>query len=340
MLRPFDPSKVQFKRVLIKQVTFANNGTLSVIDESITNKEKLIRYDIGTALYTMWKKVHKITKYFVPTPGIIMLYNDIVIAVEKAPYGSDDTWEASMISTFNAIMDKIDSSGKDWYFDGQYIYSLVDGNITNAFISGNALTDDNAFKSIKVNSYALNFIGFNSSVFLEQRHCIGLRINDTITITPPIWLYLSSFNRRDLDTPLNNLSAVNDRMSVHLQFALSAGTQLSKAFGYKSIDALNLPQMMIQLSTINLTKLPREFKNTTDIGMPFLHCLAWLLGIGHKVNTLDELLIIKGLIKYLTSTGIFVKKELTQYDGIEQEIPLLSVDEILNPQGLVTYKVA
>jgi hypothetical protein len=98
---------------------------------------------------------------------------------------------------------------------------------------------------------------------------------------------------------------INSHLSVNLNFALKAGAEVGALFGYDAIQPLQLPRLMVELRTVNLPNIPNTVKSTYDIGVSFTHSLAWLLGMTRKADTLETLLVVRSLMKYLTQRGVF-----------------------------------
>lgn len=339
MLIKFDPSKIEFKRVKLKSLNTLS-GYLYLVDESITDKEKTIKYECPHTLVRTFKQTHKMSLYQVAQECCIMTYDNNIIAIEKAPIneryftgldGTDKLWTTNMETTYQRVLNMLDNN--DWYIDGSYLYSF--GNLTDAINKGTNLTDDGQFKSVQCEAIMINYIGINSEIYKETRSCLAFTTkNDITSITPPVWKSLTGIgnNNMNKDENLIGLSTQFDKvdvnMLVNLQFAISAGIALTKQFGYQSVEPLQLPKLMIQLKTVNLQSMPTEVKQTFDIGLKFTHAMAWLLGIGNKIDTYNEMLVLRKLFRYLTTTGIYRRNQLTEMFK-EIEIPLLTTEQAL-----------
>jgi len=63
---------------------------------------------------------------------------------------------------------------------------------------------------------------------------------------------------------------------------------------------------------VNLPNQPKHIKRTFDIGMPFTHAMAWLIGLGNRTQTLQSYRTIRSLLKFLTTQGVFFKQSLSE----------------------------
>jgi hypothetical protein len=113
-----------------------------------------------------------------------------------------------------------------------------------------------------------------------------------------------------------------------LQFAILAGINLTRIFGYRSIEPLQLPKLMKQLVTVNLQSIPKEIKQTFDIGMSVTQAYAWIMGLMLKVESLDDYVYMKRLLRYVSTTGTTKRTRLSDVLKVpEITIPLLSMDQ-------------
>lgn len=328
MLIKFDQSKVEFRYLKIKSVN-PMNGQLFFIDEKSTN-EKTIRYECPKSLARLFKETFKTSTYQIPHECCVMFYDNNVIALERSTLnqryvekldGSVDLWKPNMIHVYNKILNEIN---ENWYFDGQYLFSINNDPTID-------LDDNHQFKAVPVTSILLNYIGLVSEYLIETRHCLEFNAsNNTKVITPPIWKSLTSISSNKLKseelTSLNQFDKIDNKMAVNLQFAIIAGINLSKIFGYQVIEPLQIPKLMIQLKTVNLQSMSTELKQTFDIGMTFTQACAWLMGLSRDIKDFNDMLALKKMIRYLTTSGIYIRNKIDQVN-VQQNIPLLSIEE-------------
>lgn len=349
MLLTFDPTKVRFQKVKIKRVTTALGGSVSILDEAHfdkTGKERFHKIDIPMSLARMFKVKYKITQFMIPHEGVLMWYDDKVITIEKAIEnvrtiedfeGNRVVWTSNTERHYNQIQPLLTST--DWYFDGLYAYRFENG-IKQALKEGTVLDDNGMFRGVKVIAYHLTYLNFVSPL-LENRSCVAMVIDDnTYSISAPIWKSLDAKAALTNDdggddegneklSLISSFKGIDKSVSINLNFALRAAKDLADQFGYESIQPLQLPQMMIKLNTVNLPRMPKEVKKTTDIGLNFTHGLAWLLGLQHKAKTPQQYHTIRQLTKYLMTKGFFWKEKTNKKNLVKagvKNLPLFHVE--------------
>lgn len=349
MLFRFEPHDITFKKVKISNLSYSFGGTLTILDEdrSTPGHDVYKRYPIPLALARVFKDKYKLSKFLVPVEGCIMMYRGNVIAIEKAMFneryypdsnGELHEWMPTMESVFKKIKMMI-YSGK-WYFDGSFIYSFRDyahvvDDVDQAVHNGESLSIDDCFRSIHVDAIRITYVGYTEEVYIEDRQCLAYRAsNGEFSVSPPIWKSMSGLgnsnlkkksNENELIGLTNQFDKVDRIMAVNLNFALQAGNVLTKEFGYKSIEPLQLPKLMVQLKTVNLPRISQEVKQTIDIGMTFTQTMAWLLGMQKELTEYDQMLALRKLFKYLSIKGIYGRKSLTEIRVDESvAVPLLT----------------
>jgi hypothetical protein len=153
--------------------------------------------------------------------------------------------------------------------------------------------------------------------------------NGSYAVTSPLWATLVNIGENNMKKAtmeikggMTQFDKVDRNMIVSLQFAIYSGKMLSKVFGYHSLDFLQLPKLMIQLNTVNLPNVPVDIRNTFDIGIPFTQCMAHLLGLLRKCETLEEVCMMNKVIKYLSTKGIYSRKAISATHHTK-ELPLI-----------------
>ena len=335
MIFRFEPSMITFKKVKISNLSYSFGGTLTVLDEERTTPGHDVykRYPIPLALARVFKDKYKISKFLVPVEGCIMLYQGNVIAIEKSAFNeryytdSNDEikeWQPTMEAVFNRIKLMIYSG--NWYFDGSYIYSFRDHahkehDIKEAVMDGSPLTQDGKFRAVHVDAIRVTYAGYTADVYMEDRQCLAyVADNGDFSVSPPVWKQMSGLGNSNLkkkhnESELIGLTSQFDKvdriMAVNLNFAMTAGNILTKQFGYKSIEPLQLPKLMVQLRTVNLPRISQEIKQTFDIGLTFTQTIAWLLGMQKGLTEYNQMLALRKLFKYLSIKGIYARKSLS-----------------------------
>jgi hypothetical protein len=335
MLYKFDKSKVQIQRVRVKSLNSVS-GAINIIDESNTHKEKTKKLECSNVIARTFRTIYGVTNFQVPHECCIMMYDGTVIALEKAIInertytgidGSIKEWTPSMLSTFEKVLNLIDNDD-DWYIDGTYVYTFGT-TVRDAIENGDALHSEMNFKSVGCTAIMLNYIGYNDVVATESRNCLAYVANNgEYAISPPIWKSYGFVGGLGVteDGVADNLETADAKRLVNLQFAIIAGINVTRIYGYDSIEALQLPKLMIQLKTVNLQSLPQEVKETFDMGMTYTHALAWTLGLMKRVPSFEDMMYMKRLLKYLTSTG---SSSRVSVDVLMEpvRVPLMTMDQ-------------
>jgi hypothetical protein len=224
-----------------------------------------------------------------------------------------------MVGHFRQISAAIDHSNNTWYFDGRYVYAFAQRCVEETLAQGQLLSDDGSFRKVPTQTFDLNTLHSKNVLNIAERSCLGFvsKRGDYI-VSPPIWKNLDDVGATQLtkanssgmiddDTGLaiGKFDTINDTLSVNLNFALKAAGEVGKVFGYEAVEPLQLSRLMIELCTVNLPNVPKEIKSSYCTGMKFTHAIAWLLGLQRRADTLETMIMVRGLLKYLTKRGIF-----------------------------------
>lgn len=363
----FEVDKLTVEIVSLKSCTTALNGSIRIIDEEATKvdgKEIYKKINVPMAIIRAFQIRHKTSNYLKPVVTAIVLYNGHPVALERHPLGTigarfseglmgEREWTPDCLNNIIRFIEPLCMNSDEWYFDGKYIYHYPH-SIDDCVKGGEYLTKNGMFRAVEVSTIQLSNLDDRTKLEPVERTCLAF-VSSTgqYAITPPIWKNLSgvgssALGRTDAeDAELKyQFDAVDEHLSVNLAFALKAGKQIGELFGHEEIDPLKLPELMIQLQTVNLPNISKSVKQTYDIGMKFSHAMAWLIGMSNRIDTLDSYMVIRSLLKYLTTKGIFRKnmfnansvfktghdlesiQKMSKDDALESASNL-SVDEIL-----------
>lgn len=364
MLLPFEPSKIRFQNVKIKRVTTALGGSVSVLDEDHfekTGKEKFHKIEIPMSLARMFKVKYKVTQFIVPHEGLIMWYGDKVITIEKATTnerfsesfdGVVRKWNSNTEIHYNALFNSDFKDGLiDWFFDGLYVYNFHGEDLKGLVKRSKHLDEKGTFRAIPCEAIHFTYLNFKPAT-KESRNCVAVVIDDnTFSVSAPIWKILGNekaIKTNDVDDEdggknslISSFKGIDSQVAINLNFALRAAKELADQFGYESIQPLQLPKMMIQLKTVNVPRLPKEVKSTTDVGLKFTHGLSWLLGLQYQATTPQQVFTIRQMIKYLMTKGYFwkekTKKNRILVDSKDVSVPLYSVEQLEQMVSLTGY---
>lgn len=336
----FDKKLLTTEIILLKSVTTSLGGSITIIDadkSASTGKEETTRIEVPMATARAFIVATKnVTKYLKPVYVALARYDGMVIAMERHPLAGigqlfDDgpfglkRWEPKMEVNIRDIIDPL-VDGKDWYFDGRYMFSFATPDIDAEVRNGMFLTADGAFRKVNAQTVDLQELHSvaQSELGIEERNCLAfVTSRGDVAISPPIWKDLAGIGNHQLRHTTDDNEAAEDdsvtitryeespfdrvdsTMSVNLNFALKAGQEIGKMFGYEYVEPLQLSRLMIELHTVNLPNVPKQVKATYDCGMKFTHALAWLLGMSRRAHNLETYVMMRSLLTYLTRKGIF-----------------------------------
>lgn len=333
----FNKDLITIEVVKLKSITQALGGSIQIVDEEKTVGKKEVYKKIKAPLAVtraFIMKHSKVTKYIKPVYTAVVRYDGRIISLERHPMGmmgelvvegldgQPIVWTPfSRLNLDSLIYPLMKHSGKDWFFDGRYAYTTDFENFEVAVEKAEALSTNNQFRKIPVTAIDFQELSNADKLQPHNRDCIAFVADEqSYAVSPPIWKNVASIgstsgrgkdedDMNDVSIILTNATDLFDRidsnMAVNVNFALKAGAEIGALFGYEYIDPLQLPMLMITLHTVNLPNVSKNIKATYDIGLPFTHAMAWLLGLSLKADTLDTHIAMRSLMKYLTKKGIF-----------------------------------
>ena len=360
---PFNPTELYVEHVYLKSVTTALGGSISVIDDERSTEEQEVFKKIKAPMAVVRAFVEenkKVSRYLKPVLTAVTYYGDHVVALERHPYRTDDSQGELLTNLAGELMNWTSDSERnidkyvaplngDWFIDGTFIYTFTDTDKEQA----ESISGDGRFKSVGVRAYKLGHIHKSEKLSSpEDRTCLlYTAANGQQAMSPPIWKQLSGVGEKALGltededgdgtahadalgvvTGNHQFDRINETLAVNLAFALTAGKKIADVFGYDSIEPLGLDELMIQLRTVNLPRVAKEVKQTFDIGMPFTHAVAWLLGLTTRAESLDGYIVLRSLMKYLTTKGIYRKNSFLpsavyRPDQSQDSVQLMTMEE-------------
>lgn len=355
----FDASNFTVQHVQLKSCTTALGGSVSIVDEQKSTKDKEVykKISIPRSVARQFIKLYHMRKYLSPVPAALVWYGDVVVTVERHPasgLAQNQKWTPNASSAIEALK-RLTQRGK-WYIDGLYVYQPRSGQRNQR-----RLSSDGRFVEVSATAYKLSSLSMASDKVVEEqtRSCLMYvsKHGDQV-VSPPIWKSLNRVGVRQLayTGPEDDAEDADDVMAAHstntdndddyqfdridqylavnLGFVLRAGKELSEQFGFDSIEPLRLDKLMVQLNTVNLPSLPKHVKQTYDTGMPFTFALAWLLGFLGRVDTIEAQTTVRELLLYLTTRGIYRKNPFdteSVFVGDEHvDVPQLTREQIEN----------
>jgi hypothetical protein len=350
----FDATKLRIEYMKLKSCTTSLGGSITVLDEEKSTPllDKYKRISSPFAVTRSFIKRSKSSSFFYATPIAVTFYDDIVVALEKSPYGNlatnldgesifgpGERWISASEFNINRIVTGY-TAGAEWFIDGNFIFRI------NKDIAPLQLSSDGLFKSVSVHSIKLADISI-ATVQPDIRTSLAFCVNGRCVITPPVWKTLANIGQSKLTDDRVTVVAsslwnttgefqfdkIDEQLAVNLNFALSAARAVSEVFGYDYIEPLNLPEMMIRLNTVNLPNVDKSVKATIDIGVKFTHIVAWLIGLTERLDTLESYMVLRDLLKYVTTKGVF-KRNVFDLGSIFKDgysidnVPVYEHDEV------------
>lgn len=362
----FDSSKLRTEHVHLKACTTALGGSVRVVDDHLTattGKEVYKKVKVPMAVVRAFQETHKMSQYFKPVVTALVYYEDQVVAMERHPLGTlgQDvaenflgemrTWVSDCERNIERFI-KPRTTENDWYVDGKYIYHFAN-DIDSSVREGDFMTKDGKFRAVEVITIQLSHLDDRTKIQPATRTCLAfVASNGQHALTPPIWKNLSNVgttNLKDGDTGSDKtyqFDEIDNQLSVNLSFVLRAGNEIGTLFGHEAIEPLQLPELMIKLRTVNLPNIANPVKQTYNAGIQFTHAMSWLIGLTARSDTMDGYMALRGLLKYLTTKGIFRAQlfdphhvfkggndiESIPYIGIEEakkNASTLSIDQLI-----------
>lgn len=322
----FDIAKLTVQQVWLKSGTTALGGSISVLDEDKSTKKSEVfkRIPVPMAIVRKFNAIHKTSKYLHPVLSAVTFYEGQAVALERHPagmYGEQEfegvfgktKWVSNSESNIKNL--KRMTASDDYLTDGTFVYSINAEDISCAHI----LSKSKKFRAVSAFAYKLGDLYKDDGIKFDDRTCLGYFLNEKkYVISSPIWKdianvgtgQLSKGGHNDEDDETDTVfqfDKIDQYLAVNLNFGLKAGKEIGGTFGYEYIEPLNLPELMVDLQTVNIPQVAMSIKSSYDIGMQFTHTIAWLIGLTARCDNLEMYRTVRGLLKYVTTKGVFRK---------------------------------
>lgn len=364
MLLKANLDEFQIKYVFLKSMSLSVNASYAYLSESIDGMYKKTPVSFATA--RRFRQIHKVTEFIVPTRVSALVWRGQVIALDRLIRAQQDptvvpTPVCDISMYFGRIKIMVEGSQRQWYFDGTYIYKFLNriDNIEDAKESQHSHADSNSvdeavrygqltsscgnFRAIPVMSINLSKLSF----LFDQgvRYCLAyVASNRDYGISAPIWKSLGDSGLKttkkvDSDestdtefTSLRDISGCDEYHAVSLMYIMTVAKGVATEYGYRSIEPIGLPRLMIKYNTVNLMALPGAVLKTTPIEhMPPSQVFAWLLGLQARSTNFEQMATIRRLLKYLASRGM-IRKDSSDVSSVlkinipsTKDIPLIKL---------------
>lgn len=375
----FDASQISVEIVRLKSVTTSLGGSITIVDETKSTESKEVTKRVVVPMATARQFIQdtkKITKYLSPVLVAIVRYNNHIVALERHPlaalgeleteglFGTKRWMPDCEANLENFVKPTLAASDHDWYFDGRYVYAFNGSEAERAVGEADFLTRDGQFRKVGVTSIDLQNLAKTDKIAPTTRSCMAfVASTGEFAISPPIWKNISDigsskldkqattdedddgFDDDDVEVTVNNrftFDTVNEAFNVNLNFALKAGQEIGQTFGYEYVEPLQLSRLMVELRTVNLPNVPKQIKATYDVGLPFTQVLAWLIGMSRKADTLETYVMMRSLMKYLTSKGIYKADTFNAAQVFKAgqsvvDVPVMSLDDLVKTKQQPTF---
>lgn len=320
--------------------------------KAATGEEKFHRERISVAIARDFAQKYKRSTFLEPAVVAVTYYHNgdesIIVSVELKEYqqteltdrrlfDEDTSWLSNSARNASGLLREMTKTG-NWFIDGTFVYRFLTESYktegTKAIITKNYVTDlnelkdgelltaDGKFVLVHCEAYKLQKLSSVIKQYAERRTSVGYVADEnTFAVSPPVWKDLfgnmsSKMKELSKDEKKKNRTKrfdyVNDLFGVSLNFALKAGKDVGKLFGYDKTGILRLHDHMIRLHTVNLPKVPKELKSTYDIGITFNTAMVWMIGLCYRSENLSQLMEMRNLIKFLSQKGIFRKDSFNE----------------------------
>jgi hypothetical protein len=344
----FDINKLVVEHFYLKSCTTAQGGSISVVDEAKSTEEREV-YKTFPAPFAVVRSFIKrsdgVGKFFRPVLTAVTFYDGVIVSIERHALGAmaekeyeglngTVKWKSKSEFDIERQVKNLTGDGREWLTDGSFIYTLNGGEKV-------PLSANRKFWCVEASSIKMADIGVND-IRIDHRTCLRyVAANGRSVTTSPIWKKLESVGSRQIARTDNEgeeslqFDRIDEHLYVNLGFILKAGTDISKMYGYDAIEPLQLDKLMVQLGTVNLPSIPKEIKQTFDVGTPFTHMVAWTIGLLSQTKTLDEYMTIRSLLKMLTTKGVyhrsaFDSESVFKNGQDESTVPMKTLEEAAN----------
>lgn len=320
----FKPDTIGFGYFKLKALSQSTiDPRVTFVDEDGNERKVPVPSSIARRLS---QKVNKVSRFTVDFPCCVATLDgrvvsvDVPTAVEFANWKETKEW-TSPIEKNIEVVKKL--KGDEWMFDGQYAYRY---DLELVEIHGSNF----GFQPVK--AYNLYKMDVGQTLDEISLSCLAYKKSDTEwQLTCPVtrasggFLQLTgdvdTFNAGDqfVDNAVaSSLALMDNTHIVNIKFVNYAAKRITDCFGYKAVEPLGLPLLMIEHQTMSIVDLPQSVQQTSPAPFKFTQGVAWLIGLFGRVQTLDQLMTMKATVKMLLTKGN-TQVETGMDDG---EVPL------------------
>lgn len=301
-----DISFAYYKLKAISQSTI--DPKITFVDNQGNDIKMSLPSSIGRRLNI---KCQKVTKFVVDFPCCIAMLDGRIVAVdvprplEFANWQDTKEWTSSIEKNINVVRN-LDPT--KWFFDGQYAYRN-DGSLN--ILEGSGF----AFQPVK--TYNLYKMDLEMTLDEVSMACLAYRrANGTYQVTCPVTRASGGFlqlvgdvevfdaNDQFVDNSVaSDLALMDHNYIVNLKFVNYAAKRVTDCFGFESAEPLGLPLLMIEHRTMSIVSLPQSVQQTSPAPFKFTQGVAWIIGLFSRIQNIEQLMVVKAIMKMLLSKG-------------------------------------
>lgn len=275
-------------------------------------------------------KLHQVSKFSVAFPCCVATLDGRIVAVDVPSAGEFAHWNktnewTSPIEKNLKVVQHLDE--KEWLFDGQFAYRN-DGPLQ--------IVDGTSFAYQPVKAYDLYKMDIEQTLDEISRACLAYKKNATeYQLTCPVTRASGGFLqlRGDVDVFSNTDQFVDNSVAqelmlmdrnviVNLKFVNYAAKRVTDCFGFESAEPLGLPILMIEHRTMSLVNLPQSVQQSSPAPFKFTQGVAWIIGLFGRIETIEQLIIVKAIMKMLLTKGNTQVEHNTHEDDGDIELTL------------------
>lgn len=305
----FNGQAIQFAYYKLKAISQSTiDPKITFVDHQGKDVKMSLPSSIGRRLNI---KCQKVTKFTVDFPCCIAMLSGRIVAVdvptgpEFQHWGKTGEWTSAIEKNVKVVRN-LDET--EWSFDGQYAYRN-DGSLN--ILEGSGF----AFQPVK--TYNLYKMDLQQTLDEVSMACLAYAKGDgTFQVTCPVtrasggFLQLvgdvDQFNANDQfvdNSVATDLALMDHNYIVNLKFVNYAAKRVTDCFGFESAEPLGLPLLMVEHRTMSLVSLAQSVQQTSPAPFKFTQGVAWIIGLFGRIQTIEQLMVVKSIMKMLLSKG-------------------------------------
>ena len=314
----------------------SGTGVIKLMDEDGQNSKN---HFLPKWVVSRFKKIYKQSRFSEPVKIAVMKYDGVICALELSPqFVPDDlyetvylNWKPDLQRNLEKLKElpEITSGEIQWKFDGKYVFTPIEKQVP---------ADENGFffiqrcRSFSVVNFYYEHIS-QDIIGNSIRHIIlykPYKNNELVALSPVISSQqtLKNFvDRTRSGSQIYNFDLGQELLYVNVDFCLDAAKKIGMIYGHDANEVLNLPELMIELNTVNLYRLDKHIRKLTPSKINLLNAMSWVMGFYHRESDIQKLMNIRGIFSNLLSNGVVNKHLINERYIMKSDlgtIPLFS----------------